>query len=133
MKKKLQQYAKVIRVDIIDMLCESGSGHPGGALSMTDVFAYLYFSGMLNIDPGIQGKRTGTGWCSLKGHACPVLYAALAEKGYFEKSHLKTLRKFGSILQGHPDMNKTPALDRHRFTWPGTVLRRGHGTGSKTG
>ncbi|MCG9479862.1 MAG: transketolase [Actinomycetia bacterium] len=111
MKKKLQQSAKAIRVDIIDMLCEAGSGHPGGALSMTDVFAYLYFSGILNIDPRDPGKKDRDRVVLSKGHACPVLYAALAEKGYFEKSHLKTLRKFGSILQGHPDMNKTPGVD----------------------
>ena len=110
-KKKLQQAAKAIRINIIDMLCQAGSGHPGGALSMSDVFAYLYFSGVLNIDPAQPRKKDRDRVVLSKGHACPVLYSTLAEKGYFDKSHLGTLRKFGSILQGHPDMNKTPGVD----------------------
>ncbi len=111
MKKQLQEVAKTLRVDIVEMLCLAGSGHPGGALSMSDVFAYLYFGGVLNIDPHNPGKKDRDRVVLSKGHACPILYAALAEKGYFDKSHLKTLRKFGSILQGHPDMNKTPGVD----------------------
>ncbi len=110
-KEKLSEVAKTLRVDIIEMLCEAGSGHPGGALSMTDIFSYLYFSGILNVDPKNPKKADRDRIVLSKGHACPVLYAALAEKGYFDKSHLKTLRKFGSILQGHPDMNKTPGVD----------------------
>ncbi|MFO7929688.1 MAG: transketolase [Candidatus Humimicrobiaceae bacterium] len=110
-KEKLREIAKTLRVDIIEMLCEAGSGHPGGALSMTDIFSYLYFSGILNVDPKNPKKADRDRVVLSKGHACPVLYAALAEMGYFDKSHLKTLRKFGSILQGHPDMNKTPGVD----------------------
>lgn len=111
LKEILKQKAKDIRVDIIEMLHASGSGHPGGSLSMTDVFSYLYFSGILNIDPKDPAKKDRDRVVLSKGHACPVLYAALAEKGYFDKSELKTLRKYGSILQGHPDMNKTPGVD----------------------
>ena len=111
MKKMLEKKAEDIRVDIIDMLCESGSGHPGGSLSMADIFSYLYFSGNLNIDPKNPKMEDRDRVVLSKGHACPVLYATLAEKGFFEKSHLKTLRKFGSILQGHPDMKKVPGVE----------------------
>ncbi len=111
LKEMLEQKAKDIRVDIIEMLCASGSGHPGGSLSMADIFSYLYFSGVLNIDPKDPAKKDRDRVVLSKGHACPVLYAALAEKGYFDKSELMTLRKYGSMLQGHPDMNKTPGVD----------------------
>ena len=110
-KKTLVEAAKNIRIDIIDMLCQSGSGHSGGSLSMADVFAYLYFSGLLKLDPKNPKMIDRDRIVLSKGHACPVLYAALAEKGYFDKKHLSTLRKFGSILQGHPDMKKTPGVD----------------------
>jgi len=93
------------------MLCESGSGHSGGSLSLADVFAYLYFSGTLKLDPKNPSMKDRDRIVLSKGHACPVLYASLAEKGYFDKAHLRTLRKFGSILQGHPDMKKTPGID----------------------
>ncbi|MDD3818892.1 MAG: transketolase [Actinomycetota bacterium] len=111
LKKKLQEKAKIIRQDIIEMLCEAGSGHPGGSLSIADVFSYLYFSGILNINPDNPSDKYRDRVVLSKGHACPVLYATLAEKGFFDKSHLKTLRKYGSILQGHPDMNKTPGVE----------------------
>ena len=111
LKKKLHEKAKIIRKDIIEMLCEAGSGHPGGALSIADVFSYLYFSGILNINPDNPSDKYRDRVVLSKGHACPVLYATLAEKGFFDKSHLKTLRKYGSILQGHPDMNKTPGVE----------------------
>jgi transketolase len=110
-RKELEEMAKKIRVDIVEMICEAGSGHPGGSLSLADIFSYLYFSGVLNIDPKDPAKKDRDRVVLSKGHACPVLYAALAEKGYFDKTHLKTLRKYGSILQGHPDMNKTPGVD----------------------
>ncbi len=110
-KEMLEQKAKDIRVDIVEMLCAAGSGHPGGSLSLADVFSYLYFSGVLNIDPKDPGKKDRDRVVLSKGHACPVLYATLAEKGYFDKGELKTLRKYGSMLQGHPDMNKTPGVD----------------------
>jgi len=109
--KFLTEMAGKIRIDIIEMLCESGSGHSGGSLSLADVFAYLYFSGTLKLDPENPSMKDRDRIVLSKGHACPVLYATLAEKGYFSKAHLKTLRKFGSILQGHPDMKKTPGID----------------------
>lgn len=110
-KKLLEEKARDIRVDIMEMLCAAGSGHPGGSLSMADMFSYLYFSGVLNLDPKDPAKKDRDRIVLSKGHACPVLYAALAEKGYFDKKELGTLRKFGSILQGHPDMNKVPGVD----------------------
>jgi transketolase len=110
-KQKLEDAAKNIRINIVEMLCLSGSGHPGGSLSMSDIFAYLYFSGKLKLDAKNPSAKDRDRVVLSKGHVCPVLYSALAEKGYFDKSHLKTLRKYGSILQGHPDMNKTPGVD----------------------
>jgi transketolase len=110
-KKNLAEAARRIRIDIIEMLCAAGSGHSGGSLSMADVFAYLYFSKKFKLDPLYINSADRDRVVLSKGHACPVLYAALAQKGYFDKSHLLTLRKFGSILQGHPDMNKTPGVE----------------------
>jgi len=78
---------------------------------MSDIFSYLYFSGKLKLDASQPGMKDRDRIVLSKGHACPVLYSTLAEKGYFDKSQLKKLRKFGSILQGHPDMNKTPGVD----------------------
>jgi transketolase len=110
-KEMLQKKATDIRVDIIEMLCEAGSGHSGGSLSIADVFAYLYFSGDLKLDPKNPLMKDRDRIVLSKGHACPVLYAALIEKGYIDRSNLKTLRKFGSILQGHPDMKKVPGVE----------------------
>lgn len=110
-KKFLAEMARKIRIDIVEILCESGSGHPGGSLSLADIFAYLYFGGKLKLDPKNPSMKDRDRIVLSKGHSCPVMYASLAEKGYFDKSHLKTLRKLGSILQGHPDMRKTPGVD----------------------
>jgi transketolase len=109
--KNLAEAARIIRIDIIEMLCAAGSGHSGGSLSMADVFAYLYFSKKFKLGPSSMNSAERDRVVLSKGHACPVLYAALAQKGYFDKSHLLTLRKYGSILQGHPDMNKTPGVE----------------------
>jgi transketolase len=110
-KEMLQKKAADIRVDIMEMLCESGSGHSGGSLSIADIFAYLYFSGELKLDPKNPLLKDRDRIILSKGHACPVLYSALIEKGYIDRSNLKTLRKFGSILQGHPDMKIVPGVD----------------------
>lgn len=107
---KLKETAAVIRQDIISMLTESASGHPGGSLSATDIVTALYFSEM-KVDPDNPKCEDRDRFVLSKGHAAPVLYAALAEKGFFEKRHLSTLRKVGSILQGHPNMNDTPGVD----------------------
>jgi transketolase len=108
--EELEKMAVIIRCDIIDMICTAAAGHPGGSLSAADVVTALYFR-VMRIDPKNPGWPDRDRFILSKGHACPVWYAALAERGYFDKSHLKTLRRMGSILQGHPDMLKTPGID----------------------
>ncbi len=108
--QELQNMAATIRCDIIDMICTANAGHPGGSLSATDIVTALYFR-LMRIDPQNPRWPDRDRFILSKGHACPVWYAALAERGYFDKSHLGTLRRMGSILQGHPDMNKTPGID----------------------
>ncbi|MCL4078814.1 transketolase [Coriobacteriia bacterium Es71-Z0120] len=99
-----------MRCDIIEMLAEAGSGHPGGSLSAADIVAVLYGAVMRHSaeDPRDPGRDR---FVLSKGHAAPVLYAALAQHGYFGRDHLKTLRKLGSMLQGHPDSTKTPGVE----------------------
>lgn len=109
-KGELEQMARQIRRDIVNMVYEAGSGHPGGALSAVELVTALYFSEM-NVDPKNPKWADRDRFILSKGHACPVWYAALARKGFFPVDQLATLRKLGSILQGHPDMNKTPGVD----------------------
>ncbi|TDT63704.1 transketolase [Fonticella tunisiensis] len=108
--QKLRGVAKTIREDIIKMLTESKSGHPGGSLSAVEILTALYFSEM-KVDPKNPRWEERDRFVLSKGHGAPVLYAVLAERGFFEKKHLSTLRKIGSILQGHPNMNDTPGVD----------------------
>jgi transketolase len=108
--EELKQMAGTIRCDIIQMICSAGAGHPGGSLSATDIVTALYFR-IMRINPKKPKWPERDRFILSKGHACPVWYAALAERGYFDKSHLATLRRMNSILQGHPDMNKTPGID----------------------
>jgi len=107
---QLEEKANLIRQDIIKMLYEAGSGHPAGALGMADIFAALYFH-ILNHDPKKPdwGKRDRL--ILSNGHICPALYAAMAQAGYFPLSELKTLRKLGSRLQGHPHRTALPGLE----------------------
>jgi transketolase len=107
---ELKQMAAIIRCDIIDMICTAEAGHPGGSLSAADVVTALYFR-LMQIDPERPDWPDRDRFILSKGHACPVWYAALAERGFFDKKHLSTLRRMGSILQGHPDMNKCPGID----------------------
>ncbi|MBS3908764.1 MAG: transketolase [Actinobacteria bacterium] len=102
--------ARTIRTRIINMLGAAGSGHPGGSLSAADIVATLYFHEMKHnaAEPRWPGRDR---FVLSKGHAAPVLYAALAESGYFPREDLATLRKIDSHLQGHPDMNKTPGVE----------------------
>lgn len=102
--------ARQIRCDIVRMTCAAASGHPGGALSAADLVAALYFH-HLTLRPDEPHWPDRDRFLLSKGHACPVWYAALARRGYFDPSHLDTLRRFHSILQGHPDMKKTPGVD----------------------
>ena len=109
-KKQLQKKAVEIRMNIIEGTFNAGSGHPGGSLSCTDILTYLYFNKM-NVDANNPKDENRDRFVLSKGHAAPALYGALAEKGYFPKEDIKSLRKIYSHLQGHPDMNKTPGVD----------------------
>ena len=106
----LKEKAKEIRKSIVSMITEAKSGHPGGSLSATDILTALYFSEM-NIDPANPKMEGRDRFILSKGHAAPAIYATLAERGYFSKDELLTLRKFGSRLQGHPDMKKLPGIE----------------------
>lgn len=107
----VREIARRMREDIVEMIAEAGSGHPGGSLSAADIVATLYFGGVLKHDPARPDWPERDRFVLSKGHAAPVLYAALAEAGYFGREHLSTLRKLGSILQGHPDSKKTPGVE----------------------
>ena len=102
--------AQVIRRDIITMIHTAQAGHPGGSLSAADIVTALYFR-IMRLDPADPNWPDRDRFILSKGHACPVWYAALAERGFFDKAHLATLRKLDSILQGHADMKKTPGID----------------------
>ena len=106
----LKEKSNAIRRHIIEMLHKSGSGHPGGSLSAADIVTVLYFKEM-KIDPKNPKWEDRDRFVLSKGHAAPVLYAALAEKGYFEIEELSKLRKIDSMLQGHPDMKGTPGVE----------------------
>ena len=110
MREDIKDIATQMRKDIIEMLAEAHSGHPGGSLSICDVIAVLYFDKM-NIDPQNPTWPDRDRFVLSKGHCAPALYAALAERGYFPKEDLMGLRKIDSSLQGHPNMNDTPGVD----------------------
>lgn len=107
---ELKEIAKEVRKDIITMLTESGSGHPGGSLSAVEILTTLYFKEM-NVNPEDPKNPERDRFVLSKGHAAPVLYSVLAEKGFFNKEELSGLRKLGSILQGHPNMNYVSGID----------------------
>lgn len=100
-----------MRKDIIRMIGEAGSGHPGGSLSCIDILTALYMGGVLNHDPNNPDKDDRDRFILAKGHAAPALYCALAHSGYFPKEELKTLRKLGSRLQGHPDSSLVSGVE----------------------
>ena len=108
--EELSKIAKSIRRDIIEEVYNAQSGHPGGSLSIADIMTVLYFNEM-NIDPQNPQNTERDRLVLSKGHCAPALYSTLANRGYFNKSELKTLRKLNSKLQGHPDMNKVPGVD----------------------
>lgn len=108
--QKLAEAANLIRQDIISMLVEAGSGHSAGPLGMADIFAALYFH-ILNHDPAKPDWSERDRLVLSNGHICPVLYASMARAGYFPLSELKTLRKLGSRLQGHPHRIALPGLE----------------------
>lgn len=109
--REIEGRARAIRRHIIEMVGKAGSGHPGGSLSSSDILATLYFGGFLRLKPEDPLWPERDRFILSKGHAAPALYAALAERGFFGKDVLLTLREFGSILQGHPDCRKTPGVE----------------------
>ncbi|MBQ8718084.1 MAG: transketolase [Clostridia bacterium] len=109
-REQLAKIANDIRIDIIKETHAAKSGHPGGSLSIAEILTYLYFVQM-NIDPQNPTWEDRDRLVLSKGHAAPALYAALAERGYFPKEDLLTLRKLDSHLQGHPSMKNTPGVD----------------------
>ena len=110
LKKSLQKTATQVRIGIIESIHSAKAGHPGGSLSCADILTYLYFAKM-NIDPKDPKKADRDRLVLSKGHAAPALYSVLAHRGYFSTDLLLTLRKQGSILQGHPDMKYIPGVD----------------------
>ena len=107
---ELQKMANEVRKSIVTAVHSAKAGHPGGSLSATEVFTYLYFEEM-KIDPANPKMEDRDRFVLSKGHTAPGLYAVLAERGYFPKEDLVTLRHLGSYLQGHPDMKHIPGVD----------------------
>jgi transketolase len=108
--RELEESARRLRVEILKMLNQARSGHTGGSLSAIDVLTVLFFHQMRH-DPSNPHWEGRDRFVLSKGHAAPALYATLAEAGYFPREDLKTLRRLGSHLQGHPDMRKTPGVE----------------------
>jgi len=110
--EELQEIAKRVRRDIVEMIYEAKSGHPGGSLSAVEILVELYFD-YLKIDPKNPKWADRDRFILSKGHAAPVLYSVMAEAGYADtpKDQLNTLRKFGSVFQGHPDRRFIPSLE----------------------
>lgn len=109
-KLQLQRTANNVRLGIIEAVYNAACGHPGGSLSIADVLTYLYFVEM-KVDPKKPKDEGRDRFVLSKGHTAPALYSTLAERGFFPKEELKTLRKTHSRLQGHPDMKGIPGVD----------------------
>lgn len=107
---ELSRMANRLRLDVVETVHDAGDGHPGPCMSIADILSVLYFQEM-KIDPENPHWNERDRFVLSKGHACPILYAALARKGYFPFEELKKLRSIDGILQGHPDMKKTPGID----------------------
>ena len=107
----LEQKANDMRIDIVRMVGEAGSGHPGGSLSCADIMSALYCGGVLNHDPDQPDLPERDRFILAKGHAAPALYAALANAGYFPREDTLSLRKLGSRFQGHPDCQLLPGVE----------------------
>lgn len=107
---QLDEKAKELRAEILKMLYACQSGHPGGSLSCVEMLMTLYYR-VMNVDPQQPDKPDRDRLVLSKGHACPALYAILADRGFFPRTDLARLRQIDSHLQGHPDCNKTPGVD----------------------
>jgi len=110
LKKQLEIAATKVRMGVIEGVHAAKAGHPGGSLSVADTLTYLYMHRM-NVDPKNPTMPDRDRLVLSKGHTAPALYAVLAERGFFPVEELKTLRKIGSRLQGHPSMGKLPGID----------------------
>ena len=110
LKTKLEQMCHQFRIDVLTTLHSKQTGHPGGSLSVCEILTTLYYTQM-NVDPKNPQWADRDRLVLCKGHAAPMLYRVLAEKGYFPKEDLLTLRHLGSYLQGHPDMKHIPGVD----------------------
>lgn len=108
---ELERRANQMRIDIVHMIAQAGSGHPGGSLSCADILTALYFGGVLVHDPARPQLASRDRFILAKGHAAPALYAVLAQAGYFPHAELDSLRRLGSRLQGHPDSNQLPGVE----------------------
>ncbi len=108
--RELEEIAVCLRQDVIKMLLAAGSGHSAGSLGLADVFSALYFN-VLAVDPKNPNDPQRDRLILSNGHTCPILYAALAKKGYFEEALLKRMRQLDSLLQGHPHINSAPGVD----------------------
>ncbi|RJQ45836.1 MAG: transketolase [Gaiellales bacterium] len=108
--QELNEKASLLRQEVVRMVAEAGSGHPGGSLSSADIVAALYFQ-VMNHRPDDPKWPERDRFILSKGHCAPVMYAALAHSGYFPLCDLLNLRKIDCHLQGHPDMNKTPGVE----------------------
>ncbi|MDQ7794216.1 MAG: transketolase [bacterium] len=107
---ELRDLCRRVRIHILRMIGEAGSGHPGGSLSAVEILVSLYFR-VLRVKPGEPDWSDRDRFILSKGHAAPALYACLAERGYFDPAELLTLRRTGSRLQGHPDRTLTPGVE----------------------
>ncbi|WP_373445843.1 transketolase [Edwardsiella ictaluri] len=107
----MRRMTRQIRADIVRMIHQAGSGHPGGSLSAVEIVTALYFGGVMRIDPARPDDVDRDRFILSKGHCAPVLCSALCRRGFFDPHHLDTLRRLDSILQGHPHASVVPGLD----------------------
>ena len=108
--EELKKMAISVRKDIVEMIANVNSGHPGGSLSATDIVTALYFN-VLNHNPADPHWEDRDRFILSKGHACPTLYSCMARTGYFPMEELKTLRQINSRIQGHPEVRKLPGIE----------------------
>jgi transketolase len=126
-RPQLEAIARRIRRDIITSTTAAGSGHPSTSLSMVEVMTVLYFGGVLRYDPARPDDPERDRFVLSKGHGAPGLYATLAEAGYFPVEELATLRRLGSRLEGHPNMNRLPGVEASTGSLgQGTSMGIGH-------
>lgn len=109
--EELKDKAKAIRRHIIEITTEAGSGHPSSSLSATEVVTALFFGGFMKVDPKNPNAKDRDRFVLSKGHAVPVLYSAMAELGFYPVKDIMSLRKLGSVYEGHPNMAKLPGME----------------------